>query len=87
MVNPDIFAYSATVLNVVMLFPQVVTTWKTKKTKELAMPTLIMFVAACAFWTIYGVIKTALPIILANTILGSLNGVLIYIKLRYSKNK
>ena len=83
MVNPDIFAYSATVLNIVMLFPQVIEAWKTKKTKELSMATLVMFLAACLLWTAYGVAKAAPPIIFANTTLGILNGVLIYLKIAY----
>lgn len=83
--NPDIFAYSATILNIVMLFPQVSTTWKTKKTDELSMATLIMFFGACMLWMFYGIAKTAFPIIFANATLGALNGFLIYLKVKYPK--
>lgn len=83
MINPDIFGYLATSLNVVMLVPQVVRTWKTKHTKDLSITTLLIFLIACVLWTIYGIIKHAAPVIIANTVIGTMNLVLITIKLRY----
>jgi MtN3 and saliva related transmembrane protein len=87
MINPDFFAYGATILNIVMLFPQVIATWKSKETKDLSMATLIMFLSACALWTLYGFSKSALPVIFANVTLGGLNGFLIYLKLAYPTKK
>lgn len=83
MINPDIFGYLATSLNLVMLLPQVIHTWKTKHTKGLSLTTLLMFTAGCVLWIIYGVAKTAYPVILANVVVGGMNIVLIFLKLRY----
>ena len=83
MINPDIFAYMATIINIVMLFPQVLQTWKTKHTKDLSSITLLLFFSACILWILYGVAKSALPIILANTVVGALNLFLFILKLKY----
>ena len=79
----DILAYIATSLNIVMLVPQVVRTWKTKRTGDLSLITLVIFLIACLLWVIYGVAKSAAPVIIANTIVGGMNLVLILLKLKY----
>lgn len=83
----DIFAYAATLLNIVMLVPQVVQTWKTKQTKDLSSVTLAMFSVACLLWIIYGVMKSALPVILANTAVISMNLILLYLKFKHQNSK
>lgn len=83
MINPDIFAYLATSLNVVMLIPQVLRAWKTKRTKDLSFATLIIFATACFLWILYGLGKQALPVIISNSVVGVLNLILIFIKLTY----
>jgi MtN3 and saliva related transmembrane protein len=81
MINPDFFAYTATGLNIVMLVPQVVQTWKTRQTKDLSLFTLIIFIVAGTLWMIYGIEKQALPIIVSNVVVTILNLILMTIKL------
>ncbi len=83
MINPDIFGYLATSLNIVMLVPQVLQTWKTKKTKDLSFASLLLFSGASVLWLSYGLAKNALPVIIANTVLIIMNFILIAIKIRY----
>lgn len=83
MINPDIFGYLATSLNIVMLVPQVLQTWKTKKTKDLSFASLLLFSGASLLWLSYGLAKNALPVIIANTVLIVMNFILIAIKIRY----
>ena len=83
MINPDIFGYLATSLNIVMLVPQVLQTWKTKKTKDLSFASLLLFSGASVLWLSYGLAKNALPVIIANTVLIIMNFILIDIKIRY----
>ena len=83
MINPDLFGYAATSLNVIMLMPQVLKTWRTKHTKDLSFATPLIFLIACIFWIVYGVAKHAFPVIIANVFTGALNLVLIFFKLRY----
>lgn len=81
MINPDVFAYTATVLNIVMLIPQVVQTWKTRETKDLSLFSLIIFIVAGILWLLYGVVKQAPPIIVSNAVLITLNSILVTFKL------
>lgn len=83
MINPDIFGYIATSLNMVMLIPQVFRTWNTKHTKDLSFSTLLIFFIACVLWVTYGIMKQAVPVIIANVIVAIMNLVLISLKLRY----
>jgi MtN3 and saliva related transmembrane protein len=86
MINADFFGYTATIINMVMLLPQVIQTWKTKETKDLSLATLTLFFLASLLWLTYGVIKMADPIIVANITLGLMNLILILFKFKY-KNK
>ena len=63
--------------------PQVIKAFRTKHTKDLSLPMLIMLVAGVALWMIYGFIISNIPLILANTI--SLIGmvVLLILKVKY----
>jgi len=81
MINPDILGYLATSLNVVMLVPQVLRTWNTKQTRDLSFVTLLIFLIACILWILYGLENNAIPVIVANSIVGISNLVLIIIKL------
>ena len=83
MFNADIFGYIATGLNIIMLLPQVFRTWKTKQTKELSLTTLLIFFIACLLWVIYGITKMATPVIIANTIVGISNLLLMIFKFKY----
>lgn len=87
MINPDIFGYIATSLNVVMMIPQVSHTWRTKQTRDLSLATLLIFSTASLLWIIYGIEKGAIPVIIANAVVGGLNILLILIKLKYSNTE
>jgi len=85
MFNPDIFGFLATGLNVIMLLPQVIQAYKTKRTGDLSFLTLTLFLIACIFWIFYGLAKHALPVVISNTVVGTMNLILIIIKLRSPK--
>lgn len=82
MFNADLLGYAATGLNIIMMIPQVLRTWKTKATKDLSLATLIIFTLACLLWIIYGISKAAVPIIIRNTVIGASNLFLIFLKLK-----
>lgn len=83
MFTSDAFGYTATGLNIVMLAPQVIQTWKTKRTSDLSLSTLIIFLTTCLLWVAYGVSKSAIPVIIANLVVGGMNLALIFLKLKY----
>jgi len=85
MINPDVYAYTATVLNMIMLIPQVVRAWRTKQTKDLSLYTPIIYIMASVLWTIYGFATKAIPVIVSNFVITPLNLVLVIIKLTNRK--
>ncbi len=83
MINPEIFGYFGSALNISMLFPQVYQVVKMKDTKSLSLATMIAFLTACFFWILYGVAKWSWPVIITNVVVGLLNVVLIFLKFKY----
>lgn len=80
--NFDIFGYLATALNLLMLIPQVISTWRKKQAKDLSLATILLFLTACFLW-LYGIAKAAPPVILANTVGMIMNLILAILKLKY----
>jgi MtN3 and saliva related transmembrane protein len=63
--------------------PQTIKAIKTKHTKDLSMPMLVMLIAGIACWVIYGLFITDIPLILANSISLVLMITLFFIKRKY----
>lgn len=63
-----VLGLTAATLTTAAFFPQVLKTWKYKRTDDIS---LVMYIVLCAgiiLWTIYGILISDLPIILANSI-------------------
>ena len=75
--------YLAGFLTVVSFLPQVLRTWKTRRTKDLSMGMFAIIITASALWVFYGVVMSDLPIILTNVGMIALNGALAVAKVRY----
>ncbi|WP_159800076.1 SemiSWEET family sugar transporter [Flavobacterium sp. MK4S-17] len=61
--------------------PQTIKVIKTRSTKSLSSVTYALLFLGMALWVIYGVIKSDIPIILANAVAGSLCGIILFMKL------
>ena len=75
--------YLAGFLTVVSFLPQVVRTWKTRRTKDLSMGMFGLIIAASILWIVYGAITSDWPVILTNSGMIALNGALAVAKVRY----
>jgi MtN3 and saliva related transmembrane protein len=79
----DFVGYSAATLTTVAFLPQVFQIWKSKSTKDLALPTLLSFIAGVSMWLVYGLLLNSAPVIVANTITLLLNLAILRFKLKY----
>lgn len=70
-------AFFTTVANI----PQAIKVIRTGSTKSLAASTYAMLFLGMVLWVIYGVVRSDLPVILANAIAGALCGVILFMKL------
>lgn len=79
----NIVGYAAALMGASMFLPQAVQLWKTKETKSISLLSFSFILSASVLWVVYGILVSALPIILVNTVIGITCVFIIYIKLRY----
>jgi MtN3 and saliva related transmembrane protein len=75
--------YLAGILSVVAFFPQVVRTWRTKKTKDLSIGMFSILITAGLLWSTYGFLSKDWPVLATNLAMVILNGAILTAKLRY----
>ncbi len=79
----DLVGYLAATLTTAAFLPQVLKVWQSRSTKDLALPTLLSFIAGVAMWLVYGLLVNSTPIIIANAVTLVLNLVILRFKLKY----
>jgi len=67
----------------VAYLPQVVQAWRTRSTKDLSLPMLLVLTTGLLLWLIYGAIIRDVPLIAANSVTFVLTGTILYFKLRH----
>ena len=78
-----LIGYTAGVLGVVSFIPQVIKSWKSKSMHDLSWGWLALFTTADVLWIIYGVLLSAMPVIVTNVAILLLLLVLVYLKIKY----
>lgn len=79
----DFVGYMAATLTTVAFIPQVAKVWKSKSTQDLALPTLLSFIAGLSMWLVYGLLTKSTPVVVANVVTLILNLVILRFKLKY----
>lgn len=74
-----IFAVSSTV-------PQIIKGIKTKKMDDVSVWLILALIMGLALWVVYGVAKNDIVIAGGNLVGVSLNGILLLLKIKYSRN-
>lgn len=85
---PDAVAvgYIAAALTSISFIPQAIKTIRTRDTRGISAGMYATFVAGTAMWLWYGVAIKSLPVTASSIVTVLLSGVILLIKLRYSKN-
>ena len=73
---------AAAFLTTFAFLPQVVRTIRTRDTTGISLWTYLLFCAGVALWLAYGVLRSDLPLILANTVTLALSGTVLALKIR-----
>ena len=73
----------AALLTTVAFLPQVIKTWKTKKTRDISFIMYIILVTGVFLWLIYGFLIKDLPLILANLVTLILVSSVLFLKIKY----
>ena len=75
--------FVAGALTVSSFLPQVVRTWRTKRTADLSLGMVALLVTSASLWILYGVVRRDWPVIATNTGVVGLTGALLAAKTRY----
>jgi MtN3 and saliva related transmembrane protein len=74
-----IFAVSSTV-------PQIIKGIKTKKMDDVSVWLIMALITGLSLWVVYGIAKNDIVIAGGNSVGVSLNGILLLLKIKYSRN-
>lgn len=73
----------AGVLTTISFLPQVIKTWKEKKTKDISLAMYSIFCLGIFLWVIYGFLINDLPVIATNIGILSLASIILFFKIKY----
>jgi len=76
----EILGLVAAAFTTIANIPQTIKIVKTRSTKSISAITYAMLFVGMVLWVVYGIIKTDLPIILANGIAAALCGTILTVK-------
>jgi len=65
MVSIEVVGFTAGMLTTVAFIPQVVKSWKTKRTKDISLGWISLVFIGVLLWLIYGILITSYPLIAA----------------------
>jgi len=80
----NIVGYTAAVVGTSLMLPQIIKSLKTKKVKDISFIMLVFYFLNCILWLIYGILISALPVIVANSIALLISIFQIILKIIYS---
>lgn len=81
----QILGIAAGILTATSLIPQLIKILKEKKADDVSPMMLIILMAGLGLWTAYGIMKEDWPIIITNAFSFLLNGVVLVLRYKYSK--
>ena len=79
----EIVGYGAAILTTSSFVPQAVHTFKTKDVRGISLTMYSIFVVGITLWLVYGLLLSAWPIVLANTVTLTLAVAILAMKLKY----
>jgi MtN3 and saliva related transmembrane protein len=82
---PDWIGYAAAFLTTCSFVPQAWLTFRTRDVSGISLGMYGVFTAGVGLWLLYGVLLSAWPIVLANTITLALACAILAMKLRYRR--
>lgn len=82
----EIIGLAAGLCTTVAVIPQIRKAWKTKKVKDVSPKMFAILMTGLFLWVVYGIRQDDLPIIATNGVSLGLNGIMLYLMVRYKDN-
>ena len=83
----DAVGYIAACLTTISFLPQVIQILKTKNTDGISLSMYVVFNTGLFMWLLYGIMKTDLPIIIANTVTLLFTLTILFLKIKDTLKK
>ena len=74
----------AGMITVAAFLPQVARAWRTRQTRDLSLPAIMLLVMAGTLWIVYGALSRDWPVVATNSGMVVLNLALAVAKVRYT---
>jgi MtN3 and saliva related transmembrane protein len=78
-----LLGFLAGTLTVSSFVPQVVRTWRTRRTHDLSLGMFALLVTSGSLWLVYGMVRHDWPVVATNAGMVALTGALLAAKTRY----
>ncbi len=78
-----ILGLTAAFLTTFAYLPQSLKAIRTRETKDLSLPMILMLEFGLITWLIYGILISSIPIIAANTVSIVFMSIILYLKIKY----
>lgn len=79
----SLFTIVLPILTVAAFIPQLSKAYKTKSTKDVSLGTFSIIMSSATLWTIYGLLEQDLAVIITNSLIIVIVGMIVAMKLRY----
>lgn len=76
--------YVAAIIGTALMLPQLIKIIKTRKVRDLSWGMLWLYFANCALWLTYGILISAMPVVICNFLALLVSVIQLVLKYRYS---
>ncbi len=83
----DYLGFAAGVLTTMAAVPQLVKTWRRKEAGDISKRWCVVLLGGVFLWTVYGIFKNDIAIIVANSVSVVLNAFLLFLLFKYGGQK
>ena len=84
-ISNEIIGLVAGILTATSMLPQIIKTVKEKNADNVSPFMIIILILGTGLWSYYGVLRDDLPIIITNAFSCSLNTLMLFLKIKYSR--
>ncbi len=79
----ELIGFAAGLLVAISSFPQLIKSWKTKSTEDIALLWLLINIGGQILWISYGIFKDSISLIIMSSITLLMVGLVLLLKIRY----
>jgi len=83
----NILGFTAGIVMVITMIPQVLKSYRTKSVKDLSFLMLFLYISSAVLWLIYGLLIKSYPVVIMDAITICIGSTQIVLKIKYGKKQ